>query len=330
MIASRDAVVLENVEKRFGGRRGHQGVAAIDDVSLVIPLGGSLGLVGESGSGKSTLARCILGLIQPDDGRIEVLGRSICDARPRELRAWRKDMQIVFQEPYESLDPRMRVGAAVGEPLLLHTTLRGAALRRRVSELLKTVSLTDEVLERFPDQLSGGQQQRVNIARALATEPKVLVLDEPTSSLDVSVRAEILGLLVQLQQRLGLTYLLISHDLRSVRLACDQVAVMYLGRVVEVGATEAVLTSPRHPYSRLLLDSEIPLDPSVKFKMPPVVELEGVIADPVGCTFAPRCSRRIDRCVVERPLLEARGDGSAVACFRPISANDGEKPQAES
>ena len=223
--ASRPAIVVENLVKRFvGRRRGQPEVLAVNGVSFSVPTGTSLGLVGESGSGKSTVARCVLGLLKSDRGTIEVLGRQIVGADATELRNWRRDMQIVFQEPYESLDPRIRVGAAIAEPLLIHTKLRGRELSARMQELMNLVALDGSLRDRYPHELSGGQQQRVNIARALATHPSVVVLDEPTSSLDVSVRAEILRLLLRLQRELHLTFLFISHDLHTIRSICDRVA----------------------------------------------------------------------------------------------------------
>jgi oligopeptide/dipeptide ABC transporter ATP-binding protein len=291
-------------------------------------------LVGESGSGKSTAARCVLGLIPADAGDVEVLGRRITGARAKELRAWRRDMQIVFQESFDALDPRMRVGAAIAEPLHLHSDQRGAALETRVRELLTLVDLSADLYDRFPHQLSGGQQQRVNIARALATSPQFLVLDEPTSSLDVSVRAGILRLLVRLQQQLGLTYLLISHDLPTVRHVCDRVAVIYLGRIVEEGPASRVLRNPAHPYTQYLLGSELSLDPEVK---PTILLDEDPDLDrdnPDGCVFAPRCRHQMPRCWERQPppfAIEAR---HTAACIlhehdRPPAEEEGsDEPRA--
>lgn len=308
------AIAAENLAKRFQGRRGEPDIVAVDDVSFSVPAGSTLGLVGESGSGKSTIARLVLGLVEADDGRVEVLGRQIIGAKPKELRSWRQDMQIVFQEPYESLDPRMRVGDAVAEPLVLHSELSKSERKARVAELLERVSLDPSLASRYPDQLSGGQQQRVNIARALATEPKVLVLDEPTSSLDVSVRADILTLLFRLQRELGLTYLLISHDLPTIRSVCDQVAVLYLGRLVEIGPAAEVLSAPQHPYTEFLLGSELPTNPNEKPK--------GAIAEgearererPEGCIFLSRCPISKDACVDSQPALTPLGADHHAAC----------------
>ena len=323
---TRPAIVVEGLRKRFV-RRGQPDVIAVDNVSFEVPHGSTLGLVGESGSGKSTVARCLLGLLPSDGGHVEVGGREIRTAAPRDLRAWRRDMQIVFQEPFESLDPRLKVAAAIAEPLLLHTEIRGAALRERVLELLDLVQLKPEHAERFPHQLSGGQQQRVNIARALATSPRIVVLDEPTSSLDVSVRAEILKLLMRLQRELDLTYVLISHDLPTIRNVCDRVAVMYLGRIVEVGPAELVLTQPAHPYTEFLLGSELSLDPDVKPKTPPVKGEANQSERPAGCIFARRCPLHEAACdAVQPPLTAAEAGGHFAACIHAGKPRPGLQP----
>jgi ABC-type glutathione transport system ATPase component len=237
-------------------------VVALDNVDLELPVGGTLGVIGESGSGKSTLARCLLGLLPADDGSVRLLGQEIVGMRERDLRRLRREVQIVFQEPFESLDPRLRIGEAVAEPLLLHTDLSPAARRSRAGELLEMVSLDPALADRFPHQLSGGQQQRVNIARALATHPRLLVLDEPTASLDVSVRADILRLLGRLRDELELSYVLISHDFPTIRSLSSHIAVVHSGSVVEHGPASTVLTTPEHDYTRFLLASELPLDPA--------------------------------------------------------------------
>ena len=309
------AIVVTNLVKRFRGRRrGQPEIVAVDDVSFSVRRGTSLGLVGESGSGKSTVARCVLGLLPADGGSIEVLGRQIVGAEANDLRSWRRDMQIVFQEPYESLDPRIRIGAAIAEPLQIHTELRGEQLRARVLELMELVALRGALRDRYPHELSGGQQQRVNIARALATHPSVVVLDEPTSSLDVSVRADILRLLRRLQEELHLTCLFISHDLPTVRNICDRVAVMYHGRLVEEGPVGEVLRNPAHPYTEFLLGSELPIDPDIKPRTRPVAGEHGPHLGG-GCVFALRCPLRVDRCEDEQPPLVAAGPSHVAACI---------------
>jgi len=309
------AVTVTGLTKRFRGRRGDGEIIAVDDVSFTVATQTTLGLVGESGSGKSTVALVMLGLVAADAGTVDVFGQRVTGADHRTMRRLRREVQIVFQEPLESLDPRMRVGAAIAEPLILHTDLRGAALRQRVLELLALVSLPDDLYDRYPHEASGGQQQRVNIARALATHPRLLVLDEPTSSLDVSVRADILRLLLRLQREFGLTYILISHDLSSIRAMCDQVAVMYLGRIVEVGPVATVLSDPQHPYTEFLLGSELSLDPEVKPRTPPASgEVSGGGA-PTGCCFARRCPIRRETCLAEQPALRPVTEDHGAACI---------------
>lgn len=260
------ALKVRGLVKTYGGRRGAEPVTALDHVDLDLPVGGTLGIIGESGSGKSTLARSLLGLIAPDSGSIELLGQEVVGLKGRDLRRMRRDVQIVFQEPFESLDPRMAIGELIAEPLVVQR--RGTAAERaaRVDELLAMVSLPTELATRFPHQLSGGQQQRVNIARALATSPRLLVLDEPTASLDVSVRADVLRLLARLRAELGLSLVLISHDLPTIRSLSSHIAVVSRGCVVEHGPAASVLTSPEHEYTRFLLASELPLDPAIQEK----------------------------------------------------------------
>ena len=313
------AIAVEALSKTFPTRRGVPDVVAVEDVSFTVDYGRTLGIVGESGSGKSTVARCLLGLTPVDSGRIEVLGRSIVDAPARSLRAWRSEMQIVFQEPYESLDPRYHVWESVAEPLLLHTELRGGELAGRVHELLEQVALSPDLAGRYPHELSGGQQQRVNIARALATSPRVLVLDEPTASLDVSVQEGVLRLLLRLQRELNLTYVLISHDLKAIRAVCERVAVMYLGRLVEIGPTDEVLSNPKHPYTEFLIGAELSVDPDVA---PAASVVRGEVTSserPTGCVFTARCPLVTTACHESQPpLLEAiPGHDAACILVRP-------------
>lgn len=255
-------IEVRNVSKQFTGKRGASDVAALEDVSLSVEPGETFGIVGESGAGKSTLARIMLGLIAADTGEVEILGRRIDGASRKQLRGWRADMQIVLQNAQEALNPRIRVGPAIAEPLVLHTDMDRDARAARVSELLNDVQLSQHLADRHPHQLSGGQQQRVNIARAIATSPKVLVFDEPTAGLDVSLRADLLRLLRRIQRELGLTYVMISHDLPAIRRVCDHVAVMYQGRIVETGPSTQLFQHPSHAYTKYLLGAELPIDPT--------------------------------------------------------------------
>lgn len=292
---------------------------AVDNVDLTIPLGTTLGLVGESGSGKSTVARSILQLVKPTAGKVLFDGKDLCKLKSQTLRPLRKRMQIIFQDPYASLDPRQTIGFTVGEPLLLHNLCSKREFRERVRSLLELVGLNPDLENRYPHEFSGGQRQRVGIARSLATNPDFIVADEPISSLDVSIQAQILNLLNDLQKRLQLTYLFISHDLRAVRYLSDQVAVMYLGKVVEIAPTRQLFEKPAHPYTQLLLQS-VPVArwESVHVEKEAIKgEVAGTSKPLVGCPFALRCPHVMDRCRNETPLLEPVKSevGHKAACF---------------
>jgi len=286
-------------------------------VSLTIARGETLALVGESGAGKSTLARCVVRLEDPDGGRILYAGQEIGRLRGTALRRWRRHVQIVFQDPHGSLNPRMRVGTAVREPLEVHGIARGPGADARVAELFREVGLDPDYRRCYPHELSGGQRQRVGIARALAVSPELLVLDEPVSALDVSVQAQVLALLRDLQARRGLTYLFVAHDLAVVRQMADRVAVMYLGRIIEEAPAERVFADPRHPYTRALLAAVPVPDPNAprpRLVLRDDAPLAGKPAP--ACPFYPRCPdpRRTDRCKVNVPQLREVGPAQRAAC----------------
>ncbi|HXJ36064.1 MAG TPA: oligopeptide/dipeptide ABC transporter ATP-binding protein [Candidatus Eisenbacteria bacterium] len=290
-------------------------VRAVTDVSMTLQPGETLGLVGESGCGKSTLGRLLLRLIEPTSGDVRFEGRSLLGLRGRELRALRRRMQVVFQDPYGSLNPRMRVESIVGEGLLIHKMGNRAERRAKVRELLELVGLPPEAAVRYPHEFSGGQRQRIGIARALALGPSFVVADEAVSALDVSIQAQILNLLQDLRRRLALTLLFVSHDLRVVEHLADRVAIMYLGRIVEEGPRAAVYGNARHPYTRALLSAVPVPDPTRKAERQHLPgEPPSPVAPPPGCAFHPRCPFAIERCRVDVPELVAGRGGHAVAC----------------
>jgi peptide/nickel transport system ATP-binding protein len=305
-------------------RKPRQFVHAVDGVSFSIQRGKTLALVGESGCGKSTVARLLVGLYAPTRGRVEFDGTDTAAAfRSSEALALRRRMQMIFQDPYASLNPRWKIADIVGEPLKEHGLLNPvkgvsagtgkADMKARVVELLQSVGLAAADVEKFPHQFSGGQRQRISIARALATQPEFLVCDEPTSALDVSVQAQVLNIMKDLQRKQGLTYLFISHNLAVVRHVSDQVGVMYLGRVVELADKAELFARPRHPYTRMLLDAIPDIHMSGRARTPVQGEVPNPLKPPTGCTFHPRCPHANERCKIERPALKMFG-GALIAC----------------
>jgi oligopeptide transport system ATP-binding protein len=322
-------VDIRGVKKYFPIRKGvlQREVArvhAVDDVTLAIREGETVGLVGESGCGKSTLGRCIVRLLEPTGGEIVFEGQRIDKLRARKLRPLRRDMQMVFQDPYASLNPRKRVGQIIGDPMKIHGTVSREDRRRRVQELLDTVGLSPEHYNRFPHEFSGGQRQRIGVARALALRPKLIVADEPVSALDVSIQSQILNLLEDLQSELSLTYLFIAHDLGVVRHVSDRIAVMYLGKLVELSPAEELYERPIMPYTEALL-SAVPIpDPELSEQRERIV-LQGDVPSPVnppsGCRFHPRCRYMTDVCVKVEPPLVDYGNGHLAACHHPLNVD---------
>jgi oligopeptide/dipeptide ABC transporter ATP-binding protein len=320
MSAGRPLVEVEGLVKHYRAHGFLQAkrppVRAVDGVSFAIAPGETLALVGESGCGKTTVGRTLLRLQEPTAGRVAFEGTDLFSLGPRELRAMRRRAQIVFQDPYSSLDPRMTIGDSIAEGIEIHALARGAEVRRRVEALLLEVGLDPSYADRYPHEFSGGQRQRIGIARALAVEPSFIVCDEPVSALDVSVQAQVLNLLGDLQRARGLGYLFIAHDLAVVRQLAHRVAVMYLGRIVEIGPTAEVLGRPRHPYTRALLSAVPEPDPAGgRTRLVLAGEPPSPSAPPPGCAFHPRCFHdRLDqRCRTERPELRVLGP-CRVAC----------------
>jgi peptide/nickel transport system ATP-binding protein len=308
-------LAVEGLRKHFG--HAPRPVRAVEDVSFAVAPGEVLGLVGESGSGKSTIGRLILRLIDPTGGRIVFAGQEIAGLPERRLGFLRREAQMVFQDPYASLNPRLRVESIVGEALSTHGLARGSARRERIAALLEMVGLSADHMTRFPHEFSGGQRQRIGIARALAVEPRLIVADEPVSALDVSVQAQVLNLLQELRRRLGIAMLFISHDLDVVELMCDRIAVLYLGRVMEIGSTQDICSRPRHPYTRALMAASPKVVPgAAKPERLLRGDIPSPIAPPSGCVFRTRCPIAIPDCARDVPAFRSFGPGHEVACIR--------------
>ncbi len=300
-------------------------VKAVDGVSFDVVSGETLGLVGETGCGKSTTARLIVRLLDPTSGQVLFDGEDIAQRKGGGLKALHREMQMVFQDPYSSLNPRKRIGSIIAEPFVIHGMLKGAGERKkRVQELMDRVGLNPEHYNRFPHEFSGGQRQRIGVARAVALEPKVLVADEPVSALDVSIQAQVLNLLRELQREMGLTLIFIAHDLSVVRHMCDRVAVMYLGKIVEIGPSDPLYGFPRHPYTGALLSAVPVPDPSGSGQEKALLtgDVPSPANPPQACRFHTRCPKAQELCSQDEPLLESKGSGTLAACHFPLTEEE--------
>ena len=324
-------VEVRNLVKHFPITRGIVfqrrvgAVKAVDGVSLEVMRGETLGIVGETGCGKSTTARLIMRLLDSTDGQIEFDGLDITHLKGARLKAVRRQMQMIFQDPYSSLNPRKTIGSIVGEPFAIHRLEQGKGERKRaVQELMETVGLNPEHYNRYPHEFSGGQRQRIGVARALALKPKLLIADEPVSALDVSIQAQVLNLLRDMQRRFGLTLIFIAHDLSVVRHMCDRVAVMYLGKIVETGPNEQLYAFPRHPYSGALLSAVPVADPSAPRRERRLLsgDVPSPANPPSACRFHTRCPKAQPLCSTQEPALEDKGSGTLVACHYPLSREE--------
>jgi oligopeptide/dipeptide ABC transporter ATP-binding protein len=329
--AGEPLVEVRNLVKHFPISRGVLikrkigAVQAVDGVSFDVKRGETLGIVGETGCGKSTTARLIMRLLDPTSGEVRFDGQDITKLKGAGLKAVRRDVQMIFQDPYSSLNPRKTVGAAIAQPFVIHGLNEGKGERKRaVQELMETVGLNPEHYNRYPHEFSGGQRQRIGVARAIALKPKLLIADEPVSALDVSIQAQVLNLLLEMQRELGLTLVFIAHDLSVVRHMCDRVAVMYLGRVVEIGPAGALYDFPRHPYTGALLSSVPVPDPELRGEER--LLLSGDVPSPANppraCRFHTRCPKAQERCSVDDPPLEDKGTGTSAACHFPLTREE--------
>jgi oligopeptide/dipeptide ABC transporter ATP-binding protein len=324
-------VQVRDIAKHFPINKGilfqHKvgAVKAVDGVSFDVQRGETLGIVGETGCGKSTTARLVMRLLDSTAGEIHFDGQDITHLKGARLKAIRRDMQMIFQDPYSSLNPRKTIGSVIGEPFVIHGLLDGKDERKRaVQELMETVGLNPEHYNRYPHEFSGGQRQRIGVARALALKPKLLIADEPVSALDVSIQAQVLNLLRDLQRELGLTVIFIAHDLSVVRHMCDRVAVMYLGKIVEIGSGDDLYGFPRHPYTGALLSAVPVADPTRHGSQRRLLtgDVPSPANPPSACRFHTRCPKAQERCSVDEPLLEDKGSGTRAACHFPLSREE--------